>query len=209
MGNIDKVWATLGGHPVVWYSLTRLAVLASAVVLVVRPDRVAHASDQLTGIIDPLTIVAGGDQRQDSVRLGLQALPSVDVIAVHDAARPFASLRLLQHGLESLHGCEGAIPVLPVSDTIKTVDGQGTVVGSVDRSMLRAAQTPQVFRARELRAAHEAAAGARNVFTDDAGLLERAGRRVRTFPGETANFKITTAHELDMARALIEHGSLV
>ena len=153
-----------------------------------------------------LTVVAGGTERQDSVALGLSALDEVDIVAVHDAARPLADSGLLDAGIDLLRSCDGAIPVQPVHDTIKRIDRHGAIVETIDRTMLRAAQTPQVFRAQALRTAHEQAVRERRTLTDDASLLEQSGYCVKVFPGSPTNMKITTDYDLHLARLLVKSG---
>jgi 2-C-methyl-D-erythritol 4-phosphate cytidylyltransferase len=202
MGDIDKVWELLADRPVVWHALTRLFPVVGACVLVVRADQIPRAS-RLFAEFERVTVVAGGDERQDSVRRGLEAIGTIDTIAVHDVARPMATAGLLAAGLHALEGCDGAIPVLPVADTIKQVEGID-VVATLDRHPLRAAQTPQLFRREALSAAHDQCVREGRFGTDDAQLLEMAGFRVRSFPGDPSNFKITTPDDLRFARLLIE-----
>jgi len=143
----------------------------------------------------------GGTTRSDSVRAGLAQIPDdVDIVVVHDAARPLASRRLFHaviHAIE--HGADAAVPAIPVADTIKRVDGD-RVVETVAREGLVAVQTPQAFRASVLRAAH---AGA-GVDTDDAALVEAAGGTVVVVDGERRNLKLTLVDDLELAQALIE-----
>lgn len=140
--------------------------------------------------------VAGGATRSESVRAGLAALPpSAGVVVVHDAARPLASDSLFASVVAAVEaGADGAVPGLPVVDTLKRVEG-GRIIETVDREALVAVQTPQAFRADVLRAAHEAAGDA----TDDAALVEAAGGTVVVVPGELHNLKLTTPD--DLARA--------
>ena len=201
MGGVDKVWAPLGAHPVVWYALHRLAPLATATVLVVRADQAARAAD-LASAFPHVIVVPGGAERQHSVANGLAALPLLDIVAVHDAARPFASAALLQRGLACLQPWSGAVPVTSLADTIKTIDEHGRVMSTLDRTRLRAVQTPQLFCTEALRRAHRQGTGAGLAVTDDAALLEAAGFPVYTFDGEVGNFKITTEHDLALARLL-------
>jgi 2-C-methyl-D-erythritol 4-phosphate cytidylyltransferase len=144
--------------------------------------------------------VAGGATRSESVRAGLVAVPAeATIICVHDAARPFASAALYASVIAAVAGgADGAIPGLPVADTIKFVTtGQSpTVISTPDRASLMAVQTPQAFRAEVLRAAH--ALGAQG--TDDASLVEHAGGSVFVVPGEAVNRKITHPEDLDWAR---------
>jgi 2-C-methyl-D-erythritol 4-phosphate cytidylyltransferase len=205
MGGIDKAWATLGERPVLQWSLDRLSSWCEEVVVVVQPEHVLRASSSLAANGSPVRVVAGGAVRQESVARGMEALPRTEVIAVHDAARPLATAQMLRNGLTLLDSADGAVPVQPVKDTIKRVDGEGTISGTVDRSLLRAAQTPQIFRSEALRRAHSAALSHGREETDDAALLEAVGMLVVTFPGHWTNFKITTPDDLNLARLLIDN----
>lgn len=140
--------------------------------------------------------VAGGAERTDSVAAGLAALdPGCDIVLIHDAARCLAPLTLFQRVVEAVRaGAAGAVPGLPVIDTVKTVDPDGVVTGTPDRASLRAIQTPQGFRASVLRDAYAAAAG--RPATDDAALVESAGGRVVVVDGDPLAFKVTTAADL-------------
>lgn len=142
--------------------------------------------------------VAGGDSRSESVRAGLAAVPAeAGLICVHDAARPLASRALFAAVIAAVRaGADGAVPALPVSDTIKVVDAGGRVVATPDRASLVAVQTPQAFRADALRRAHAGGADG----TDDAALVEACGGLVVTVAGEPHNAKITTVEDLDRAR---------
>jgi len=145
--------------------------------------------------------VAGGATRSGSVRAGLAAIPgSATVVCVHDAARPLASRDLFERVIAAVcAGADGAIPGLPVTDTIKVVDVDGVVTATPDRATLTAVQTPQAFTAAALRAAHAGAAEG----TDDASLVEGAGGRVVVVPGEAWNRKLTEPGDLDWARSFI------
>ncbi len=141
--------------------------------------------------------VAGGATRSDSVRAGLAAVPAeVDIVCVHDAARPLATVDLYRRVIDAvLAGADGAVPALAVTDTIKVVDAAGAVLSTPDRSTLVAVQTPQAFRAPMLRAAH--AHGGEG--TDDAALVEAIGGHVVTVAGEPGNRKITDRADLAWA----------
>jgi 2-C-methyl-D-erythritol 4-phosphate cytidylyltransferase len=145
--------------------------------------------------------VAGGATRSASVRAGLDHVPAhVDVVCVHDAARPLATAALYRAVIEAVAaGADAAIPGVAVVDTIKVVDAGGVVVSTPDRASLVAVQTPQAFRASVLRAAH--AAGGEG--TDDAALVEAMGGRVVVVAGEAANRKITDPADLDWARSIV------
>jgi 2-C-methyl-D-erythritol 4-phosphate cytidylyltransferase len=119
---------------------------------------------------------------------------------VHDAARPFASAELVDRVLDALADADGAVPGVPVADTVKRVGG-GAVLETLERSELRAVQTPQAFRAEALRRAYAGAAGEIAAATDCAQLVERAGGRVVVVEGEAANAKITAPDDLVRAEA--------
>ncbi len=161
------------------------------------------ATATLWGSAVPVTVVVGAATRQGSVRAALAVLPpEVDVVLVHDAARPLIPPAVVEAVLAAVRaGAAAAVPVLPVIDTLKSVDATGTVVGTVDRSMLAAVQTPQGFRREVLEQAHRQASSA--ALTDDAGLVEALGIAVRTVPGDPAGFKITTPYDVVLAEALL------
>lgn len=144
--------------------------------------------------------VEGGDSRQASVRAALAEVPGqVGIVAVHDAARPFASPELFARVIEAVaDGADGAVPVLPVADTVLRVRGE-IVEGAEPREELALGQTPQAFRTSVLREAHAKAEVAGASFTDDASMLRWAGFEVRAIPGDPANVKITTIADLAQA----------
>ncbi len=146
--------------------------------------------------------MSGGATRAESVRAGLVAVPDdAVIIVVHDAARPLATGELFTSVVDAVRatGVDGAVPVLPVADTLKRVDGD-TVQHSVDREGLVAVQTPQAFDAATLRKAHRTGRDA----TDDAGLVEDLGATVRTVVGDAHNVKLTRPEDLVLAEALMK-----
>lgn len=146
-------------------------------------------------------MVCGGATRSASVRAGLAAVPmDADIIIVHDAARPLAGVSLFAAVVDAVRttGVDGAIPVVPVSDTLKRVEG-GRIVETVSRDGLVAIQTPQAFVAEALRAAHTGGGEA----TDDAGLLEASGLVVGTVEGDPRNLKLTRPEDLALAEAMM------
>ncbi len=144
--------------------------------------------------------VPGGATRSESVRAGLAAVPNdAAIICVHDAARPLASMELYDVVIAAVRaGADGAVPGVPVTDTIKVVDGH-VVTATLERATLVAVQTPQAFRASVLRDAHQGQGAA----TDDAALVEGLGGRVVVVAGESTNRKITTIDDLEWARSTI------
>ena len=199
-----KQYEALGDRRVLDWSLAAVRSVAAGVVLAVLPER----ADQAEPAAD--RVVAGGASRSESVRAALAAVPaSVDVVVVHDGARPLASPALFEAVVAAVQeGADAAVPALPVADTVKRVL-DGVVTATLDRAGLVAVQTPQAFTAAALRRAHAAASSPEAptalgpAATDDAALVEALGGRVVVVPGETANAKLTTAADLVAARRLL------
>jgi 2-C-methyl-D-erythritol 4-phosphate cytidylyltransferase/2-C-methyl-D-erythritol 2,4-cyclodiphosphate synthase len=170
--------------------------------VVISPSDEGHYRAAVEGLGLP-TPVAGGASRQQSVLNGLEALAlqAPDLVAIHDAARPFVRVSDIIGCLEALRpGIDGAVLGVPVADTLKKVNEAGVLAGTVSRSGLWRAQTPQIFRFAELLAAHRAAASLAaheaSALTDDAAVAERAGLRVVMVEGHEDNRKITTAGDM-------------
>ena len=201
-GEVPKALRTIGGRPVVAVAVDgALASPSIDAVVVVAPTGAEEAvRGMLAGASGPVTVVTGGPTRQRSVAAGLDAIGDhVEVVAVHDAARPFASPGLFTAVVQAVDaGADAAVPVLSLVDTVKRVR-EGTIVGTEPRDGLALAQTPQACRLDLLRAAIAKARASHRDFTDDSGLMEWAGASVRTVDGEPGNVKITTAS--DLARA--------
>lgn len=232
-GGEAKQFLRWRGAPLWWQAARALAASprVHGLILVFPPERLEAATAELAKLDRahilgvPWKSVAGGARRQDSVRLGLAALPaSCATVLIHDAARPFVSPALVTRVADALeegsaHAAgltdslpapddsapqnsaglsapPGVIPGLPVSDTIKEVDGAGQVVRTPERAAVRAVQTPQGFRTAELVAAHRRAEAEGWEVTDDASLMERCGHRVLVIPGEAGNRKITCPDDL-------------
>jgi 2-C-methyl-D-erythritol 4-phosphate cytidylyltransferase/2-C-methyl-D-erythritol 2,4-cyclodiphosphate synthase len=201
-----KAFVGIDGHSILRHALDGIFSAPAAQVVIVAPagregdartEALAAAGDRS----DLVTVVTGGGTRQESVAAGLAALwGDVEVVLVHDAARALTPPEVFSRVIAAVDaGAAGAIPVLPVVDTIKRVAGD-EIVGVVDRSELAAAQTPQGFRRDVLDAAYAAAT---DDFTDDAALVAQAGHAVAAVPGHPLAFKITTAADLDRARHLV------
>lgn len=189
-----KQYEVLGDRRVLDWAVAAARSVADGVVLVVAPDRAGTAEPGVDAV------VAGAATRSESVRAGLAAVPGeVEIVVVHDAARPLASPSLFAAVVAAVEiGADGAIPGVSLADTVKEVEGD-TVTSTLDRSRLVAVQTPQAFDARALRQAHEGGPEA----SDDAGLVEVRGGRVVVVPGEPTNAKITTPADLTLARLLV------
>ena len=218
-----KALALLVGEPLVVHAARRLCASGLVDQLVVTAPashhaKVVQALGDAEGIEVPLTVVAGGENRQASVAAGLAALaPEVHIVLVHDAARALASSDLVRRVVAAVLDGHGAVvPGLPVIDTVKQVmtgsagdpgaSSAEQVVTTVDRSMLRAIQTPQGFARELLDRAHRAgaarAATEDTAATDDAALVEALGEPVWVVPGEDDALKITTARDLAIAELL-------
>lgn len=146
-------------------------------------------------------VVAGGAERADSVRRAIAAAPEADLVVIHDAARPFATPELFERVIEAARREGAAIAALPCTDTVKEVGEGGRVGRTLDRSRLWLAQTPQAFRADWLAEAYESLGDGASAFTDEAGLIEAAGRPVTLVEGERENFKVTEPKDWERARA--------
>ncbi|MEW5783679.1 MAG: 2-C-methyl-D-erythritol 4-phosphate cytidylyltransferase [Bacillota bacterium] len=157
--------------------------------------------------LDSLTLVEGGRRRQDSVFNGLQAVDRVaELICIHDGARPLITVKLIAAVLEAAVQWGAAVPVVPVTDTLKEITVDGLIKRTISRDCLHRAQTPQVFRQELIREAYRKAALLGIEATDDAYLLELLGQTVFTVAGDYANIKITCPEDLTVAAALLKEG---
>lgn len=203
-GGTPKALRQLAGEPLLVHAVRRLRAAdgVGPVVVAAPPDEVA-AVRSLLG--DTARVVAGGADRQDSVAAALAALPTdVDLVLVHDAARCLVPVEVVDRVVAALRaGAPAVVPVLPLADTVKQVDGAGTVVRTVPRADLRAVQTPQGFARDVLVRAHAQAAGPA---TDDAALVEALGLPVTTVAGAEKAFKVTRPLDLLLAEAVLAGG---
>lgn len=202
-----KALRLLAGEPLLVHAVRRLAAAASVhTIVVAAPAAELVAVRELLAPVAPVTVVAGGAERQASVAAALAAVPAgPDIVLVHDAARALIPPDLVEAVAAAVRaGHDAVIPVLPVVDTVKEVDDDEVVLGTVDRSALRAVQTPQGFRRTVLTAAHAAAS---DPLTDDAGLVEQRGGAVRCVPGSEYALKITRPFDLALAEHLLAAGA--
>lgn len=179
------------------------------VIVVIPPGDDGYARKILKSFcpMEKLVFVEGGKRRQDSVFNGLQAvLPEAGLICIHDGARPLVSKELVEAVFEAAAEWGAAIPVIPVTDTLKELDYNGLIKGTIRRDSLRRAQTPQVFRHELIREAYHKALVLGVEATDDAYLLELLGETVFAVPGDPANIKITCPQDLLIASALLKKG---
>lgn len=203
-----KALRLLAGVPMLVHAVRVLARarLVDLVVVAAPPEDVAGVKRILADHDVPaeVLVVAGGTTRQESVLRALEALPAdVEVVLVHDAARPLVPVEVVDAVAAAVRdGAEAVVPALPVADTIKRVDAQGLVHETLERSALRAVQTPQGFRRAVLEAAHAASDPTLDA-TDDAGLVERSGHPVHVVPGAEEAFKVTRPLDLVLAEAVL------
>ena len=208
MAGVDKLFADLHGKPLLARALQPFqeSPLVERIVLVLSAVNVerGRALAEEEGI-DKLTAVCeGGPRRQDSVRLGLEALSGCDWVLVHDGARPLVSAELIERGLGAARETGAAVAAVPVADTVKLAAPDGSVERTLDRGRLWAAQTPQVFHYDLLLRAHREVTAE---VTDDAAMLEALGLPVKLYEGSAANIKVTTPEDLRLAEALLEAGA--
>jgi 2-C-methyl-D-erythritol 4-phosphate cytidylyltransferase len=199
----DKVSADLGGHAVLLWSLAAAeASGAYAAIVVVAP---ADRMPAMAGLVGARArVVQGGATRTASSWAGLDALRGHDVVAIHDAARPFATASLFATVVAVATEYGSAVPGLAIAETVRRADGAGRAVEEVDRNGLWTAQTPQAFQ-RGLLERARAVAGGRS-FTDDAAAVIAMNEDVRLVPGERRNFKLTSVEDVAYARELAEKG---
>ena len=152
-------------------------------------------------------VVAGGSERQHSISNALEAVeaPADSVVMIHDGARPFLTFELIDQLLDALTGFDGVLPALPVTDTVKKVNGD-TVAETLVRATLRAVQTPQVFGYDTILSAHRKARESDYLGTDDASLVEWCGGKIRCVEGERQNLKITTPEDIHWMEFLAQRG---
>lgn len=184
-----KAFVVCAGRPLIEWSLDVLRSVCDRVVVAVPPGTAWAGAE----------VVEGGPVRSDSVRRALATAPEATTVVVHDAARPLVTRELIERCIEGLDGADGAIAASPVTDTIKEVDPNGSVLRTPDRSSLWAIQTPQVFVAAVLRSALDQPLEVLGAATDDASLVEAAGGRVRVIESSPDNFKVTTRRDLAIA----------
>lgn len=208
-GSVPKQFLAIGGLPLVVHSLRILQAAPSvdAIVLAVpqgdidycRADIVkAHSFDKVT------QVVAGGKERQDSVRLALAAVGNdADIVVVHDAVRPFLTIQMVEDVIKAARTTGAAIIALPMRDTVKEVRADHVIQRTVDRKTLWLAQTPQAFRKDWLQEAHRKAEAEGIVATDDAYLLEGMGHSVTVVEGSGENIKVTRPEDMIIGEAIL------
>jgi 2-C-methyl-D-erythritol 4-phosphate cytidylyltransferase len=210
--DLPKALVEVAGRPLIAWALDRVADVADQVVVTVPPGHEAEFGQAISSVTDGkphlrVDIVVGGKTRRESVAAGLKALLGHDgarpsIILVHDAARAFMPVESMRTAIGAIQaGADGAVPIVPLVDTLlASPEEDGSLGAVVDREAVRAAQTPQVFRADALMDAHTRAdeEGVDDA-TDDAGLVRRYGYRVVATEGHPWGFKVTVEGDLSLA----------
>jgi 2-C-methyl-D-erythritol 4-phosphate cytidylyltransferase len=203
-GSLPKQFALVGGEPILARTINAFhKALPTARIIVVLPaEHIAFWKNFSARFeVAKHSVVEGGEERFHSVRNGIEALSdAVDLIAVQDGVRPFASKEMILRVVDCAAKNGAAIPVVKAVDSYRTVEGEESHI--IDRTPLRIVQTPQIFAAPILRAAYDTPF--RKEFTDDASVVEYSGEKVALCEGEYTNIKITTPSDLVIAEAIIQ-----
>jgi 2-C-methyl-D-erythritol 4-phosphate cytidylyltransferase len=209
MEGVDKQVTLLGGEAVISHSLRVFEEFADvgSIVLVMSADNLeaGKAAVEAGGFYKVVDVVAGGERRQDSVKIGLDLIAAhtdgtPEFVAIHDGARPFIDAEMITRGLVTAQKIGAAIAAVPVKDTIKTAPHR-LVTDTPDRSVMWAIQTPQIFRFDVLKTAHEMT---NEDVTDDASMVELVGGMVAVFTGSNDNIKITTPEDIELASLIYD-----
>lgn len=208
MEGTDKVFMELHGSTVLSFVLETFEAAPSIrnVVLVVRKDKQNLAREVVDNheFRKVSEICIGGNRRQDSVRNGLAKLERHRWVVIHDAARPCLTKNLIENGINEAIKWGSAVPAIPVTDTIKIASRNNQVEKTLDRATLRAAQTPQIFKLKDLQRAFTKID---QTVTDEAELMELAGFKIHLYEGLYSNIKITTAEDVAFVEKILSNGS--
>lgn len=209
MGGVNKLLQPLEGVPVLVRTLAALQVAGSVdeIVVAAREEDILEISQlcRTYGLTKCVKVIRGGENRVHSVLLAaLEASPEMELLAVQDGARPLVTPELIDRVVNAAARCSAAAPAVAVKDTVKAAGEDGRVEETLDRTRLRAVQTPQVFDACLLKAALQSALEQDAPVTDDASAVERLGKAVFLVEGEEENLKITTPSDLILAEAIVK-----
>lgn len=199
----EKTFLNLGGKPLISWSVDILQQnkLINEIVLVLHKSRLDAGRELMVQRewSKVICICAGGNLRQDSVKNGLQAVKDCEWLIIHDGARPFLTDKLLNDGIEVAMQVGAAAAAVEMKDTVKQVDDSGIVLETLYRNRLRIVQTPQVFRLEILKKAYDLI---NSEVTDDSSIVELAGFKVKLYPGDYENIKITTPDDMMLAEII-------
>jgi len=208
-GSVPKQYLAIGGLPLVVHSLRVLqsSPCVDAIILAVPESDIAYCQAEIVKVhafSKVVTVVAGGPERQDSVRLALAAVGNeAEIVLVHDAVRPFLTQQMVEDVVIAARRTGAAIVALPMRDTVKRVGADRLIERTVDRKPLWLAQTPQAFRREWLQEAHDKARLEKVRATDDAYLIELLGRPVSVVEGSGENIKVTRPEDIVIAEAIL------
>jgi 2-C-methyl-D-erythritol 4-phosphate cytidylyltransferase len=208
-GEEPKQFALLAGKPVLLWSVERFAAsdAVGTMVIAAASNAVERVRSLAAAVNKPVVVVTGGATRQESVELGIEALPETSYnVLVHDAARPCLSSKLLASIVDALGEHEAVVPALPVADTLVHAPGDA-LDAIVDRINVHHVQTPQAFRTELLRRAHRRAQARGWASSDDGSVVFALGKKVHLVSGEPTNIKITFESDLRMAEVILAQGS--
>ena len=207
--SINKVFMLLNGKTILLHSILAFSACPEVdhLIVVAAPGEVSYVENMINSLaaIKTWQVVSGGSERQYSIANALKAMSEkTDVVLVHDGARPLVSTQCINSVIQSATAHQAAVVAVPVKDTIKTVDDNGTVTGTPERHTLWSIQTPQGFDAHILRQAYEQADRENYLGTDDSSLVERIGICVKIVVGSYENIKLTTPEDIIIAEALMK-----
>lgn len=203
MDGRDKLFIPILGKPILMYCLDafQCSRYVDSIAVATAPESVLRVNGLASehGVSKLVSVVPGGRRRQDSVLNALDALGEVDIVIVHDGARPFVDDAMISRAVDEARSCGAASAAVPVKDTIKVATPEMTVASTPNRDTLWAAQTPQSFRSAVLREAHSRIS---HDVTDDAAMIEAIGMNVKLFMGSHDNIKVTTPEDVPVAEAI-------
>lgn len=208
-----KTFVNIDGIPLLIYTLKRLHSESSIteIIPVLRQEDIETGFDMIKeyDLKKVKRIARGGPERQDSIYNALKLIAEdkagpdeIRQVLIHDGVRPYIPKGLIEKLIAAIEGVDGAIPGIPVKDTVKEINAEGVVISTLNREKLRAVQTPQFFSFKVIKDAYDKAFKDGVYATDDAALIERTGGRVRIIEGSPFNIKVTTPEDLDMLKYL-------
>jgi len=207
MNGKDKIFASLAGKPLIAHTINVFQKnnAVQQIVLALKEDNLSSGQKLLDDYrwSKLIKIYPGGEHRQDSVARGFSYLPDCQWIIIHDGSRPCLTGYIIDRGLCCVQETGAAIAAVPITDTIKVVNGDFIINDTPDRTSLWAAQTPQIFRRDIIIAAHDNAIKNNLKTTDDAALVEKLGYKVKIYRGSYDNIKVTTSHDLSLAEIIL------
>ncbi|MBU2590710.1 MAG: 2-C-methyl-D-erythritol 4-phosphate cytidylyltransferase [Nitrospinae bacterium] len=208
MGGKEKQFLALGGVPIIVRTLRVFETAASidAIYLVVPKDKVAYCEKEIVQAFNlkkVIKVVAGGEERQDSVANALKLSSAYDIIVVHDGVRPFVTEKMITESIEGVLEYGVAVVAIPETDTVKEADKEGFISKEISRERLWRIQTPQTFKRELLEEAMNKANEEGFKGTDESSLIERGGGRVKIIEGNVFNIKITVPEDIPLGEAIL------